>query len=84
MRGQEGELHLPPTYREIAEDLATRIDSGEYPRGSVLPSTRELADEHGVSKGTIHRAIRLLQEEGLVVGRQGRGQFVRGRPGKTP
>jgi GntR family transcriptional regulator len=82
----DGEL-WPPSYREIAEELAARVESGEFVRGSVLPSNRELAHEYGVSRGTIARAMKVLQDAGLVVGRQGRGQYVVGRrqrPAETP
>lgn len=73
------DLWLPPTYRELADLIVAKIDSGEYPRGSILPSANELAREHQVSITTVHRAMRLLHETGLVVGRQGRGQYVAGR-----
>lgn len=74
------DLGIPPTYREIAEEIAAKIMSGEYERGSMLPGARELARHYGVAMSTIHRAMNLLQEQGLVIGRQGRGQFVTGGP----
>lgn len=44
------------TYIEIAEDIAARIDPGEYPPGSRLPSHRELAALYSVTTATIERA----------------------------
>jgi len=70
------EALYPPNYREIAEDVIRKIASGEYPRGSVLPSTKELARHYGVGMGTIGRAMKVLQDDGKIIGRQGRGQFV--------
>lgn len=74
------DLGIPPTYREIAAEIAAAINAGQYERGSLLPGARELARKYGVAMSTIHRAMALLQEQGLVVGRQGRGQYVTGGP----
>ncbi|GAB3948700.1 winged helix-turn-helix domain-containing protein [Micromonospora vulcania] len=63
-------------YREVAEDLATRIRSGEYPPGERLPTYNELSDIYRVSVTTVQRAIIILQDRGLVVGLQGRGLWV--------
>ncbi|WP_406067923.1 winged helix-turn-helix domain-containing protein [Micromonospora sp. NBC_01638] len=63
-------------YREVAEDLAARIKSGEYAPGERLPTYNELADLYKVSVTTVQRAIIVLQTRGLVVGLQGRGLWV--------
>lgn len=65
-------------YREIADDLAERIESGEYPPESKLPTYEQLAALYSVSRATAHRAIMLLQDRGVVRGEQGRGNFVDG------
>lgn len=70
---------MPPTqmsYRQIADDLAQRIASGEYPPGSQLPSTAQLAELYSVNRSTIVRAVGLLHDRGLVVGVAGRGVYV--------
>jgi len=41
-----------------------------------LPSVRDVADSSGVSRNTVHRAYRELQDEGTVVCWQGKGVFV--------
>lgn len=46
--------------------LRERILSGEYPAGAWLPTERELADEFGVDRRAVHRAVERLSEEGLV------------------
>lgn len=66
----------PMTYREIADDLGQRIASGEYPPGSKLPSTTELATLYSVNRSTIVRAMGLLHDRGVVVGAAGRGVYV--------
>ncbi|MFU8849785.1 winged helix-turn-helix domain-containing protein [Micromonospora sp. SL1-18] len=71
-------IQFPPTYREIAAKLADEIRAGEWKPGDRLPSASDLASEHGVSPATAMRALRLLQEQGLAIGRQGRGFLVQG------
>lgn len=63
-------------YRQIADDLADRIRSGEHPPGSQLPTYTQVAALYGVSKATAYRAVSLLVDRGLAVGSQGRGVFV--------
>jgi GntR family transcriptional regulator len=68
---------IPTTgYREVANDLKARIEAGEYPPGTKLPSYSELAALYSVSVTTIQRGILVLQERGILVGVQGRGVYV--------
>lgn len=67
---------FPLTYAEIAAKLAEEIRSGQWSQGDRLPSASDLATEHGVSPATAMRALRLLQAQGLAIGRQGRGFYV--------
>ncbi|WP_246278161.1 winged helix-turn-helix domain-containing protein [Phytohabitans rumicis] len=69
-------MPIPMGYREIAADLRTRIEGGEYKRGEPLPTYRELAALYSVGITTMQRAIRELMFEGLVVGRQGKHLYV--------
>ena len=81
--GRPGSIAMPPerlTYRQIAEDLAARIRSGEYPPGSRLPSYAELAKMYSVAVTTAQSAIRELRSMGLIRGRPGVGVFVAERP----
>ena len=68
------------TYREIADDVARRIQADEYPPGSALPQYHEMARSYGVSVSTAQRAVMLLRDRGLVTGVPGRGVFVTRRP----
>ncbi|MEU9510392.1 winged helix-turn-helix domain-containing protein [Micromonospora sp. NPDC048170] len=65
---------------ELLADLLKKIKSGVYPPASQLPSGRALADEYDVSQSTISRAVARLREQGVLVGRPGRGVFVAERP----
>ncbi|GAB2616334.1 GntR family transcriptional regulator [Streptomyces capparidis] len=66
-----------PRIHEIAADLRSRIDAGEFPAGSKLPSTRVLSEHYSISAQAIARVIALLKADGIVEGRQGAGVFVR-------
>ncbi|MFE9694229.1 winged helix-turn-helix domain-containing protein [Micromonospora sp. NPDC005806] len=61
---------------ELLDDLQSKIKKGTYPPGSQLPSGRALADEYDVSQSTISRAVARLRQQGVLVGRPGRGVFV--------
>ncbi|WP_421850531.1 GntR family transcriptional regulator [Oricola sp.] len=65
-----------PRYQMLADLLRQRIGNGEYKPGDRLPSESELCVEHGVSRGTVVRAIEQLVLEGVVHRRQGAGSFV--------
>lgn len=68
------------TSQQIADDLADRIDAGEYAPHTKLPSTQELAELYSVSTGTIAHVQRLLRDRGLTYGVPGAGVFVEDRP----
>lgn len=65
-----------PKYRMIADGLRESIVAGEYRAGSRLPSEAELVRRFGVSRMTIVKAIKELQQTGLVTRRVGSGTYV--------
>lgn len=71
-------------YREIAADLRTRLDAGEYASGRLLPSESMLSAEYNASRVTIRKALEHLRGEGLVSSRQGFGWFVSGDAVRQP
>ena len=60
-------------FEACVEHLATLIRLGVYPRGSVLPSERELAERLAVSRATLREAMAALRQAGLVETTRGRG-----------
>lgn len=62
-------------YRQLADQLAAKIASGEI--GDRLPSLNELVEDSELSMSTVQHAIRVLKDEGLVYAVKGRGVFVR-------
>ena len=69
-------MPIPPTMDELLDALRKKIKNGTYPPGSQLPSGRALAAEYDVSQSTISRAVATLRQQGVLVGRPGRGVFV--------
>ncbi len=65
-----------PMYRQIAEDLRQKIESGELGHGAQLPTELELREQHEASRNTVRDAIKLLITRGLVETRPGQGTFV--------
>jgi DNA-binding FadR family transcriptional regulator len=63
-------------YRQIAGQISSLIDRGEFPVGSRLPPERELAKALGVSRTSVREAILALEIEGRVEVRVGTGIFV--------
>jgi len=65
-----------PLYRQIADDLRNKIESGELAQGSQLATEGELRDQYNASRNTVRDAIKWLTTLGLVETRPGQGTFV--------
>jgi GntR family transcriptional regulator len=63
-------------YMRVANDIASRIATGELAPGARLLSERDLAAYYGVAFHTVRHAIQILRERGLIVSVHGRGTFV--------
>lgn len=61
----------------IAEAIEHKIDMGEFPSGSKLPTHRLLAEELETTPATVAKAYKLLSERGRLESFVGRGTFVR-------
>ncbi|MCX7805095.1 MAG: GntR family transcriptional regulator [Planctomycetota bacterium] len=59
--------------------MRKRILSGSIPMGEFLPSVRHLSEEHGISRETVRRAMKLLEEESLIESVPRRGYRVLAR-----
>jgi len=67
-------------YQQAAAAIAAAIQRGDYRPGQRIPSERDLADEHKVSRPTIREALIALEVTGLVRSRHGSGIFVVDEP----
>ncbi len=65
-----------PMYRHIADDLRSKISSGELAPNAKLPTEGELSEHYDASRNTVREAIRRLTDEGLLESRPGQGTFV--------
>ena len=70
------EARTPAKYRQIAADLRARIEAGEYPVGSQMPTKDKLMSSYGAALATVDSALRVLRKLGMVETRQGSGTFV--------
>lgn len=66
-----------PKYRDIADQLRRRIQSGEYGPGTLIPGENHLMAQHGVARATARKALAVLAAEGLTEVQAGVGTRVR-------
>lgn len=64
------------SYETVKTSIQQRIADGGWQPGVRLPSERELVQEFGCARMTVHRALRELEAEGLIERRQGSGSYV--------
>lgn len=64
-------------YQQVAERLRQAINAGTYKVGDQLPAHAAVAEQYGVSTGTVKRAFAELQRDRLIVTRQGQRSYVR-------
>ncbi len=63
-------------YVQIYSILIEKIESGEWPPGTQIPTEDELCRIYDVSKVTVREAIQELVREGYLKRQQGKGTFV--------
>ena len=65
-----------PLYFQVAQHLEQMIESGELPMGTRLENEIDLADQLGLSRPTMRRAIEYLVGRGLLLRKRGIGTQV--------
>jgi GntR family transcriptional regulator len=65
-----------PKYRRISDSLRLKIESGDLPPDSQLPTETDLSEEFKASRNTVRDAIKSLISLGMVETRPGQGTFV--------
>jgi DNA-binding transcriptional MocR family regulator len=68
-----------PKYQIIAAKINQLIESGEYPKGSKLPTHRILAQQLNTTAVTVAKAYQLLVEQRKIASYVGRGSYVLGQ-----
>lgn len=66
-------------YLKVIEKLKADIENGIYQEGAKLPSEFELSKQLGISRATLREALRILEDENVVIRKHGVGTFVRTR-----
>lgn len=60
----------------IAQQIRSKIISGDFEQGEKLPTEHELSEKFGVSRNVVREAIARLKLNGLIETRRGIGSFV--------
>ncbi|NRD78899.1 GntR family transcriptional regulator [Bacillus sp. BRMEA1] len=67
-------------YLQVIDHLKQDIEKGVYKQKEKLPSEFDLAKQLGVSRATLREALRILEEENVIIRRHGVGTFVNAKP----
>jgi GntR family transcriptional repressor for pyruvate dehydrogenase complex len=70
-------VEKPRLANEVARQIAQAIQEGRFVAGQALPPAREFAKTFGVSRPILHEALSLLQIQGFITIRQGKGAYVK-------
>lgn len=65
-----------PLYYQLKEIILTAIKNGEFKVGDRLPSERELAEYHNISRMTVKKAVDILVDNGYLNRKQGSGTYI--------
>jgi len=65
-----------PAYQRIKNAILDNIHSGKWQAGNAISTEMAMAEEFGVSRMTVNRALKELSEERVLERRQGSGTFV--------
>ncbi|MFD4840549.1 GntR family transcriptional regulator [Achromobacter sp. NPDC058515] len=67
-----------PLYHKVYLLLKQRLQAGGFAADTAMPGENALAAEYGVSRLTMRRSLDMLESDGLIKRRQGRGTFAVG------
>lgn len=67
-----------PMHYRLQQEIRRGIETGLWAPGSTIPPERNMAQDYGVSLGTVRTAILSLVSEGLLYRIQGKGTLVAG------
>ena len=67
---------MKPLHAQISEYIMTKIQSGEWPVGHMLPTELELCEQFGISRSSVRTAMMSLVNDGYLKRVKGKGTFV--------
>ena len=62
-----------PLYIQLREVIRNKIEDGEYPVGTAIPSESQLAETYNLNPLSVRSALSALKYEGLLRSVQGKG-----------
>ena len=65
-----------PYYKQIKQEIYSRIQRGEWKEGDRIPSERKLCEQFGISRITVRQAISQAVNEGILKSYPGKGTFI--------
>ncbi len=71
----EFDEHIP-IYLQIVEYVKILIITGAAKPGDKIPAVREMAGELGINPNTVQKAYGALEEEGIIKGERGSGNYI--------
>ncbi len=77
------EVENIPLFQRIRIQLHKNISIGVFKVGDLIPTEAVLMKRYNASRTTVRRAIASLVEEGVIVGKRGKGSFVKRNVTKT-
>ncbi len=79
----DGAAGTPP-YEQIRAQIARMVGGGVLAPGARLPTIQQLANDLALAPGTVARAYKELERDGIVVSKRRRGTSVAEAPPKMP
>jgi len=67
-----------PLYIQLREVIRSKIEDGEYPIGTAIPSESQLSETYKLNPLSVRSALAALKYEGLLRSVQGKGVYVNG------
>ena len=71
---------MKATYKDVKSDILSKITTGEWELGNLVPNEVDLATTYGCARATVNRAMRELADDGLIERRRKAGTRVRMTP----
>lgn len=65
-----------PLYYQLKENILEQIINDEFKKDDKLPSERELAEYHDISRMTVKKAVDILVDSGYLYKKQGSGTYI--------
>lgn len=65
-----------PIWPQLKEQLLREIIAGRYPMGGSFPTVRDLAEDAGVNRNTMQRAMAELESDGFLITNRTAGRVV--------